>query len=357
MARLYPNENTSPPQFDSPVPGVESVCGAKYYDEIIVRAPYMNTNRHARKLTAYPVEITFGNKPPSMDSPEFDKQLKYALEKSTLNLIDEVINDAYDMLTEYVTGGFIDSKNITAIDNLISEARSQITKAKKIDNHWRNYWISPQVTKGWPLENQWLNDNCENRFAPDTYEAFTMTPQGAKMTEQTCPAESVYWDHQKDRLLYVDLVRGALLRARCAQEAAAAVGTYHRNKKEYEKEMKVSAATRLQMRGGSSSGTLEPPLDASGLVGLIPGDAEPPPADGADDGFPFPGYPGEPPGMGGGLEEDDEGLPEPDDEDITSADGDSSTSKSKKSKKKGGGSGLLIAGAAVLGLLAFGGKK
>jgi len=360
MARLYPNEKSGPPRYSSPIPGVDGLCGSSYYDEVEVRVPYGGIDKYANRLPAYALEIFLARKPDNMEDPEFKQQLDYTLQLEVLNKIEDLIDDAADLRSAYAGDGLIDQKNNAAIGKLLNEARDHLKKAKKLKSHWSKAWISSDLPKGWPLENQWYNDKCENRFAPDTFEIFTMTPQGAQTSEQVCPEESIYRDHQADRLLYVDLVRSALLKARCAQEAAAAVGTYHRNKREYEKGMKSSAATRLQMQGGSSSEPLEPSIDASGLIGRVPGGAEPPPAgeDGTDDGFPFPGFPGEPPDMGGGLEgDDDEGLPEPDDEGVTGADEDSATSKPKKSKKKSGGSGLLIAGAAVLGLLAFGGKK
>lgn len=64
------------------------------------------------------------------------------------------------------------------------------------------------------------------------------------------------------------------------------------------------------------------------------------------------GY-GEGPFVGGGISEDEIGITNGDYE----AEGQNKPDKKKSSKKKGGGSGILIAGAAVLGLLAFSGKK
>jgi hypothetical protein len=280
-----------------------------------------------------------------MEDPEFKQQLDYTLQLEVLNKIEDLIDDAADLRSAYGGDGLIDQENSSAISKLITEARDHLKKAKKLKSHWSKAWISSDLPKGWPLENQWYNDKCEDRFAPETFQSFTMTPQGAQTTEVVCPKEDLYRDHQADRLLYVDLVRSALLKARCAQEAAAAVGTYHRNKKEYEKGMKGSAATRLQM--GMSDGV----VDAHQL-GIAP--REPGPGyipgigignGGSDDPFDMP-QPGEPPSMGGEIDDED-GLPEPDEEEAPK----------KKSKKKSGGSGLLIAGAAVLGLLAFSGKK
>ena len=354
MARLYPNEKSSSPRYKSPIPGIDGLCGTSYYDEIEVRVPYGGIDKYINRLPAYPLEIFLARKPDKMEDPEFKQQLDYTLQLEVLNKIDDIIDDAADLRSAYAGDGLMDQENSSAISKLLNEARDHLNKAKKLKSHWSKAWISSDLPKGWPLDRQWFNDQCIDRFAPETFEVFTMTPQGAQTTEVVCPEKDLYRDHQADRLLYVDLVRSALLKARCAQEAAAAVGTYNRNKKEYEKGMKGSAAKRLQMMQGAPSEPLDP-IDATRLgISIVgPGDGPPPPTDPpGTTPFPMP-QPGDPPPMGGGFDDED-GLPEPEPEDEEEEE---EAPAPKRSKKKGGGSGLLIAGAAVLGLLAFSGKK
>lgn len=329
MPRLYDNINTVYPKFESPVPGHSVACGQSFHEVLEVRAPYQGVDQYVNALPIVYGDIVLG----STDDSQFDNVLRLALQAAVREDIAEGIEGAREMVKNYRRDGLIDSDNNATINKMLNRAEDYLKKAARIQEFWEeDAYINNELPQGWPLDEPWY-PNCENKFAPQKAQIFVMTPKGAKTQEVTCPSKDVYNDHELDRRLMVDLVQAALFNTRCAQEAAASVGTYNRNKKRFIDEQKKAGAKGLQTEGDDGpprvtikTATIDPKL----IPGIKDEDAPQIPSDDdepADDE----------------STSDEDGLPEPD------------TSKPKKKVKKKDNT-LLLAGAAAIGIFALKGK-
>ena len=333
MARLYPDISPQSPAGESPIPAVTDACGSTFHMKQEVRAPYKGVDKYINVLPVVIGDLTIM----SSIASEFDNVLDLAMSFSVINAIHTAIDDAREMKDQYRKDGYIESKNNATIGQMIVRAEDYIKKARRIRDFWDDAYVGQNLPQGWPLDVKWYS-NCEDKFAPDTIEVLTMTDEGPKMQEVTCPKKEYYDDHEADRILYVQLIQSALLNARCAQEAAAAVGTYNRNKEEYQKTV---GAKQKKLQQAAPSGPSPDPIDSTRLavmstspMPIEPGD-EPPIED-------APPIEDEPPVVD---DEDEEGgLPEPDE------------GEAKPVAKKKKDNTILIVGAAALGFLMLGRK-
>lgn len=338
MPRLYDNVKTVYPEFTSPVPGYSVACGQSFHEVLEVRAPYRGTDQYVNALPIIYGDILLG----SSDDGQFDQVLRLALQPKVREDIAEGVEGAREMVKNYRRDGLIDSENNATINKMLNRAEDYLKKAARIQEFWEDdAYINNELPQGWPLDQYWY-PRCENKFAPQKASILVMTPKGAKTKEVTCPEKSVYEDHEMDRRLIVKLVQAALFNARCAQEAAASVGTYNRNKKLYLENEAKAGGKGLQGEGKGGFGgvkittaTLDPKL----IPGIKKATLDPDLID--EDAPQIPSEDDEPADDESGDEGD--GLPESD------------TSGPKKKVKKKDNT-LLLAGAAAIGIFALKGK-
>lgn len=321
MARLYENLNPIYPEFKSPIPGQGRTCGLSYHEWIEVRAPYGDTDQHVNSLPPIYGDMLIG----SQDPNDFEAVLDLALQPQVRESISEGIDGAREIARNYRRDGFLDNNNSAEANKMLNRAEDYLKKANRLQDFWEDAWVANDLAKGWPLETA-VHPVCRGKVAPETVKTLTMGPEGATTVEVECMKREVLDDHAADRKLMVELVQAALFNARCAQEVIAAVGTYNRNKKFYED----------QLRPTGTELTTDIPEQTHPIIGIkkatiIPGNI-PPSTEGPDDSD---------------GSSDDSVLPEPEV-------GTDTKKKKKKSKKRGGGA--LIAGAAVLGFLSVKGK-
>ena len=297
QAPIFPNQ-------DSPSDAGTGKCGSSYHTQYEVRSPYKSTNKYSTTLpVAYgETEIGIGDIKDSL--PAISKA-------SFLSALKAAIQGASEILQDYGKDGFIDATNKAVIIELINRAVSYMNNARKIREWWEGKYQPDSEVEvyGWQL----TKDNVQgcNGFAPEKGGVYN----GNSVTEFTCPTTADRDLHDADRQAYQQLLYAAMLNARCAQEAAATVGIYNKNKKYLE-----------SGSGGLGLATVVPPKKAP--IGKLATGPVPPPTDHPDD-------PGSPPA---------DTVP-PDDATATS------TPKKKKDNT------MLLVGAAGLGLLIMKGRK
>jgi len=305
------------PKAKSPVQGRDNPCGTSWHDQLEVRAPYKNTDKY---LTVLPIMMEMGPYFTTKSTadhkgtePDLEASLPSLVEQSVHNEIKEGIDGAQEWLDKYDDEGYIDSKNRSSIQGIINRARKYYDHARALQNYWKDsYQPDPsRGPRGWPLQNEHFGSGCDYKVAPDEGGIFTFGPGGAETVNFTCPTQTALDQHNEDRLKYFKLLKAALVNARCAQEAAAAVGTYFRNKEFYDKQPGAGMSVKYAPKKKA--------IPKMGVAKLVPETKpEPPPEP-------------EPPVI---PEVDEEPEPEP-------------TAPAKKKKDNT----MLIVGAAALGLL------
>lgn len=322
MARLYENLKPVYPDFKSPIPGQGRTCGLSYHEWIEVRAPYGDTDQHVNSLPPIYGDMLIG----SQDSNDFEAVLDLALQPQVRESISEGIDGAREIARNYRRDGFLDNNNSAEANRMLNRAEDYLKKANRLQDFWEDAWVANGLANGWPLETA-VHPVCRGKVDPETVKTLTMGPKGATTVEVKCMKREVVDNHAADRKLMVELVQAALFNTRCAQEVIAAVGTYNRNKKFYEDQLKPTG-TELK------TDTTEPIAPIVGIKKVtIDRDAIPPASDD--------------PQAGTDADDADDGvLPEPEVE--------TTEVKRRRSKKRGGGA--LIVGVAALGFLAVKGK-
>lgn len=226
MARPVYNFEPKIPKQDSPI-GKGSQCGSSWHSRVEVRAPYKSTDKYvnALPLISERMEAT---------SPNLDKSLPILLSNEFKLELDKAIDGAMEIFTSYKDDGYLDKKNKDTIAELIDRSKSYFNKAKALQNYWDNEYNSDpgKGPPGWPLINKYYGHECNGKVAPEKGSFLTMSP-GAKVVEFVCPTQQIKDFHTQDRETFRDLMVAALLNCRCAQEAAAAVGTFNRNKESH----------------------------------------------------------------------------------------------------------------------------
>ena len=307
MARPKIDFEIKIPTAKSPAAGrSDRPCGADWDIPVEIRAPYKNVDKFVNMLPmVYSLYEAL--------SDDLETSLPIMVTSDFRSAVIDAIDGAAEMLDEYNDAGFMDGKNRSAIQKMIDRARSYVDHASKLKNYWKSEYSSHpgKAPPGWPLEQELAGNGCEYKAAPEKGGIFTFTQDGPGEVNFTCPTTTDKDNHEADRTTFFKLMEAAVRNARCAQEAAAAVGTYYRNKDSYDS----------QPGGGAVK--YAPKKAELPKMGVAKMPAIPPP--GA-------GEPEEEPPV---IEEEPEEEPPP-------------PPPAKKKKKD---NTLLIAGAAALGLL------
>lgn len=290
------------PSQDSPSESGSGKCGSSYHIEYEVRSPYKSSDKYSNVLPIAYSGTEIGQN-------ELEYSLPAVSDAKFLSALAAAIQGASEIFWNYYHDGFIDDTNKEVILQLISRAKQYQSQARTIRDWWETEYRpdSSEDVYGWPL----TADNVRgcNGFAPNKGGVLLAGSGGATSVEFTCPTNADRDLHAKDGKTYQQFLYAAMLNARCAQEAAATVGTYNRNKEFLEGlsgGMGLAKAPPKKAPGGKITTEVPP-------TGEQPEDSEP--------------------------EIDPESEPE--------------ASKPKKKKDNT----LLLAGAAGLGLLILKGRK
>ena len=283
------------PSKDSPSKSGTGKCGSSYHMTYSVHAPYKGVDKYSNNLPVAYSDTEIG-------VSDINASLPAIIKGAFNSALKEAIKGASEILHSYDKDGYIDDTNKAVILQLISRANKYQTEARKIKEWWDGvYQPDPEVAVyGWGL-NEESSHNCPG-FAPTKGGVYT----GNTVIEFTCPTPADGDLHDADRIAYQQLLYAAMLNARCAQEAAATVGTHNRNKEFFE-----------SISGGMGLATAPPPKSPGKTI--------------TTGGPPTSDHPEDP-------EVEPESEPAP---------------KAKKKKDNT----LLIAGAAGLGLLILKGRK
>ena len=306
------------PQFSPPVLPTRSspsstasskTCGDSWSREYEARSPYKSVDKYVDILPPIFLDpdLEFGS---GSVEDSFPIASSYELRKA----VEEAIKGAKEILDDYKDNGYIDPANNTAIKKIIAQAETYRAQAYEMWNWWKDDF-QPDVEKpvyGWPLADDRMTPCLD--WAPATAGVTIDLPgQGPTIVEFRCPTITHRDDHKDGRDVFATMMRATVITIRCAQEAAATVGIYNRNKKLYE----------ASVSGGMQLGKAKPRLKPGTRLSMgVPSDGT---------------VPGE---------EYEEEVEEPD----VLLEGETTITK----KKKGGG--LLLLGAAGLGLLMLGKK-
>jgi len=278
-------------------------CGDSWSRQYEARSPYKSVDKYVDILPPIFLDpdLEFG-------SGDADDSFPIASSYELRKAVEEAIKGAKEILDDYKDNGYIDPANNTAIKKIIAQAEVYRAQAYEMWNWWKDDF-QPDTEKpvyGWPLADDRMTPCLD--WAPATAGVTIDLPgQGPTIIEFRCPTITHRAEHNTGRDVFATMMRATVITIRCAQEAAATVGIYNRNKKLYES----------SISGGMKIGKAIP----SGGIGSIVSVS-------VDTGETIPGDP----------------------EDMD----DSTTESTPKKKKKG--NGLLIAGAAGLGLLLLGKK-
>lgn len=267
------------PTMKSPGEGrSDEMCGHDWDIQVEIRAPYKTVDKHVNVLPiAFHLFEAFSDDP--------DKAIPILVKDDFEAALLEAIDGADELLENYEESGYMDAKNYTAINTMIKRARAYTSFAMKLKNFWRDSY-NPDPGKGprgWPLEQNLPGNDCDNKSAPETGEIFTLTEGGPGSVTFVCPTDHDKENHESDRQVFKDLLEAAMLNARCAQEAAAAVGTYYRNKEEYESRPGSGMAIQYGPRPTEGMPKLKvveppiPPTEPEERPPIIEPDAEPEP--------------------------------------------------------------------------------
>lgn len=279
------------PTTKSPSASEDGICGTSWGSAVEIRAPYRGVDQYVSVLPIMQEMIPFPTK-----SSDLEAAVPNLGNKKFWDNILEGIDGASEILDQYDSAGYMDDKNRSAISRMIARSVKYYDHALALIKHWGNQTqFSPA---GWPLA----------IMVPDYCDDLGVGKGG-------CPTANDIADHESDQLLVFRLLLASIRNARCAQEAAASVGTYFRNKEAYKSQMGSGLGLKYSPKRAA------PKLVAAQLGGASPEpDPGPPPVPGLDEG----------------PEDEGDGV------DV------GETTAPKKKKKD---NTILIAGAAALGLL------
>lgn len=323
------------PSIDTPMPGFSGqACGERYDLTYEITQPYKGVSSYSYMLK----EITGTWIPRDLDDlSEADLadltklfQLAYDAVAKAESMIDGGDPDLPVRLVMSSTGNVqgvtnvVDAKNRQAIEHLIDKASVLLGHATSLWMYWENEWSPklldiPNLTgiplevglsqvRGWPLDQRYYDGQmmCSSPIVKGAE-----VDGKVELFQFDCPTKAELDLHRADVRLYQELVVAALTWARCAQEAAAVVGVYHRNRLKAESETPKFPLGTLGGSGGLSmapqgGGTPSSPTFPKITVFKrddSPPISEPPPLSGGID--PDPGLPpapggGQPPTTGAG---------------------------------------------------------
>ena len=221
-----PNYNFEPktPSTKSPIPGkTGDTCGIDWHLNIEVRVPYKHIDNFVNVLPIIHQEYA------AIDS-DLSISLPILLGGEFQGKLQAAVTGAREILNTYTDGGYMDTKNRNAILVMVNRAQSYLSKAKALQKYWDEYSSDPGKGPGWPLSMATMGNGCEHEVAPKKGSIFTMSGGGPAVVEFVCPTQQSKSNHSVDRAMFYKLMRAALYNCRCAQEGAASVGTYNRNK-------------------------------------------------------------------------------------------------------------------------------
>ena len=240
------------PQFSPPVLPTRSspsstasskTCGDSWSREYEARSPYKSVDKYVDILPPIFLDpdLEFGS---GSVEDSFPIASSYELRKA----VEEAIKGAKEILDDYKDNGYIDPANNTAIKKIIAQAETYRAQAYEMWNWWKDDF-QPDVEKpvyGWPLADDRMTPCLD--WAPATAGVTIDLPgQGPTIVEFRCPTITHRDDHKDGRDVFATMMRATVITIRCAQEAAATVGIYNRNKKLYE----ASVSGGMQLRTGS----------------------------------------------------------------------------------------------------------
>lgn len=262
------------PELDSPVPIVET-CGESFAQNVRVRVPY-------RDMSAYEAQL-----PPIMSAMPVEGAALSQIE-AAIELAQATIDGRNpDVPAQLILGGttheqgdllvVVDRPNYDAIRHLLDRARYFLGRAQTLWDWWANDW-RPEIQRiidqrpgapmsipearerlaiRWPLDRtiadmtkdvageqgrygaacaqatpgEWAGQDDAPQALPggEPWVDLSTTPVPGMATAVRCPSNTDRHLHAADRELYRRLAGAALMWARCAQEAAYAVGLYRLN--------------------------------------------------------------------------------------------------------------------------------
>lgn len=209
-------------------PAVAGTCGREWYSATPVRAPYKKVDKFVNNLPPIHHDAAAMN-------DDINVSIPVLVKRDFQDDLRDAIRGGEEILDNYVEHGYMDEKNRKAIQSMFDRAAKYLENALSLQLYWaEHYTPDPQrAATGWPLEQEEYGNGCDGKYAPEEGEAYTFTAQGADTVAFTCPSWNAFDDHRKDRKMFAVLMDSALVNCRCAQEAAAAVGTFYRNKEAY----------------------------------------------------------------------------------------------------------------------------
>ncbi len=286
MARPTINFEVKKPSMKSPGAGMENIhCGADWNIQTEIRSPYKGVDRFVNTLPVIfgdMAALTFMSEGYENVAPNLNTSIPILVGNSFREKLAEAIQGARELLDNYDDEGYIDSKNRSAIKAMIDKASKYLAKANEFRLYWKDDYNSDpgKGPLGWPLEIEKALHGCEFKQAPDKGEFYTMTKDGAKTVSFACPTEQEKSQHEDDRFRYFRLMEAALFNCRCAQEAAAAVGTYFRNKEYFDSRAGAGTTVKYvpptkEARIKFERATVIPEVELEGeLPPMIPEDPE-----------------------------------------------------------------------------------
>lgn len=216
QAPTFPNQK-------SPSEAGTGKCGSSYHIQYEVRAPYKSADKYSNVLPVAYSGTEIGQN-------DIEASLEEVSKEGFHSALKDAIKGALEILQDYSKDGYIDDANRAVIIKMVNRANNYQSQAKEIRDWWETKYQpdSAVAVYGWPL----TKDNVQGctSWAPNTGGVYVGGSGGATALEFTCPTTADRDLHDADRLAYQQLLYAAMLNARCAQEAAATVGTYNRNK-------------------------------------------------------------------------------------------------------------------------------
>lgn len=220
------------PNVKSPAAGrSDKVCGVDWETEAQIRKPYKGVDQYVEVLP--PVYHSF-----EASASNLNQSIPVLVSQDFKSSIKSAISLAREILDEYREGGNIDDGNFSAIGSMIDRAEKYYNFAVSLQDFWENYSSGIYIHNGitnhigkWPLEQEEFGNGCGNMTYPSQVD-FYAGPQVGNVPLDCPQGYHVAW-HKRDRVAFRQLMIAAIFNCRCAQEAAATVGIYNKNKKSY----------------------------------------------------------------------------------------------------------------------------
>lgn len=231
----------------------DDVCGKSWDQDVMVRVPYKGLNQNYTTLPA--INVDRGG-----IVADLEKALPFVMAPQWNAQIAKAIADAKYILTENNKIHIGDATNTNAINAIIDRADKYRKTAVGLIDYWKHWHTSSKEIGLWPLDRLWPV-NCGNKINGEkiSYDS------GLKVHNITCPTGVDAAIRAMDRKRVRDLMVAALYNARCAQEGAAAVGVYYKNKKLFYGRQAVSGPNTLlyNPQKRTTSPTIEASISAS----------------------------------------------------------------------------------------------